>query len=172
MDVTRFRRTLVAVLVAGAVTAASTGAAVGDERGRSDFAVGSGVNQIGHVSFAAHGGPTPFEPVRGHFTAKGALAAIGEAEVGEFHFEGPVTCLTVVGKTAGLYYPLKNSNPPEFEGQGIFITLKDNGNPTSGVPDEIGFVGPVPAPQEPLACPPGPTPVAFRSGNITIHDAP
>ena len=170
MDGKRFGRALLASLVTGAAISAPSAATPAE--GPSDSAVGSVKNQVGHISFAAHGGPTPFEPVRGHFTAKGALVSLGGTEAGAFHFEGPVTCLTVVGNRAGLYYPLKSSDPPQYEGQGIFITLQDNGNPRSGVPDQVGFVGPVPAPQNPLACPPGPTPLAATSGNITIRDVP
>ena len=139
-----------------------------------DSAVGSGLNRIGRVSFAAHGGPSPFEPVTGHFTAKGQLAELGGTAVGPFHFEGPVTCLTVSGNKAGLFYPLKNADPPEFEGQDIFITLEDNGNPASGdPPDRGGFLGPVPAPENPVLCPPGLVePLDVLKGNITIRDAP
>jgi hypothetical protein len=162
----RIGRTLIGVLAAGGALSAPAGAAP------SDSAVGSGINPVGHVSFAAHGGPTPFAPVRGHFTAKGDIVPLGVDDVGDFHFEGPVTCLTVVGNRAGLYYPLKSADPPEFQGYGIFITLTDNGNPSSGVPDQIGFTTPVPAPHDPLVCPPGPTPLELTRGNITIRDVP
>ena len=161
---------LAAALSAPGYAGASHAGAGGGPR---DFAVGTGQNQIGHVSFAAHGGPSPFEPVTGHFTAKGALVQLGLAEAGAFHFEGPVTCLTVVGNRAGLFYPLKNAKPPTYEGQGIFIFLEDNGRSQGGTsPDRIGVVGPLPIPPEPLVCPPGPTPLEVMRGNLTVHDAP
>ena len=161
--------------IAAATCAALTtmcATAAGLAEAGEDYAVGSGLNPIGRVSFAAHGGPSPLEPVRGHFTAKGSLAELGGTEVGPFHFLGPVTCLTVVGNRAGLFYPLERSDPPEFEGQGVFIFLEDNGNPASGTPDRGGFLGPVPAPHDPSACPPGPTPLAVEHGNVKVHDSP
>ena len=151
--------------------AAGTGGA-GLAVAAEDYAVGTGQNQIARVSFAAHGGPSPLEPARGHFMAKGSLVDLGSIEAGPFHFLGPVTCLTVVGNRAGLYYPLEKSDPPEFEGQGVFIFLEDNGEPGTGAPDRVGFVGPVPAPSDPVVCPPGPTPLEFRHGNVTVRDRP
>ena len=153
--------------------AAASASHAGSGAGGRDFAVGTGANQIGRVSFAAHGGPSPFEPVTGHFTAKGQLAELPDAtEVGAFRFEGPVTCLTVVGNRAGLFYPIKNAEPDTFEGHGVFIFLEDNGHPGRGAtPDRIGFVGPVPLPVNPVACPPGPTPFALEQGNVIVHDA-
>ena len=163
-----------AAAAAGLLSAVAAGNAWAVAERSGDFAVGTGENQIGRVSFAAHGGPSPFQPVRGHFTAKGQLAELDSTQVGEFRFEGPVTCLTVVGNQAGLFYPIKNADPPIFEGQGVFIFLEDNGNPSRGAsPDRIGFVGPVPVPPDPLFCPPLPTRVAeLRHGNVTIRDAP
>jgi hypothetical protein len=60
--------------------------------GARDFAVGTGTNEIGRVSFAAHGGPSPGEPVTGHFHAKGVFPGMGE-----FNIDGPVSCLHVLG---------------------------------------------------------------------------
>lgn len=164
---------MIRVTARASVLAVALAAIVAPQAQARDFAVGTGENEIGRVSFAAHGGPSPLLPVTGHFTAKGQLAEIGGAQVGEFKFLGPVTCLTVSGKRAGLYYPIENAEPPTAEGSGVFIFLEDNGNPgRSGTPDRIGFVGPVPAPENPLLCPPGPTPVALTHGNITVGDAP
>ena len=166
------RVTKIAASTCVALSAAAGTAGASPGGGAEDYAVGTGQNQIARVSFAAHGGPSPLQPARGHFMAKGTLAELGETEVGPFHFLGPVTCLTVVGNRAGLYYPLEKSDPPEFEGQGVFIFLEDNGNPGTGSPDRIGFVGPVPAPHDPVVCPPGPTPLEFRHGNVEVRDRP
>ncbi len=146
----------------------------GSGGGGRDFAVGTGANPIGRVSFAAHEGPSPFRPVTGHFTARGQLATLPDStEVGAFRFEGPVTCLTVEGKRAGLFYPIKNAEPEAAEGQGVFIFVEDNGHPAGDAgPDRIGFAGPVPVPANPVACPPGATPLALEHGNVTVHDAP
>ena len=162
-----------AILAATATTAlcAAPVAAAAVPAGE-DYAVGTGQNQIARVSFAAHGGPSPLEPVRGHFAAKGSLAQLGSMEVGAFHFLRPVTCLTVVGNRAGLFYPLEKADPPSVQGQGIFIFLEDNGEPGRGAADRIGFVGPVPAPHDPALCPPGPTPLALEHGNVNVHDSP
>lgn len=144
--------------------------------GGRDFAVGTGLNQVGRVSFAAHGGRSPFAPitgpVTGHFTAKGMLAELGSMPIGAFRFAGPVTCLTVTGNRAGLFYPIDNAEPAAFEGQGVFITIEDNGSPANGgEPDRIGFIGPVPAPRNPLLCPPSAAPLDLESGNVTVHEA-
>src|ERR671914_177985 len=106
-------------LAAGASASHQTGAGQGSPR---DFAVGSGMSEIGRVSFAAHGGPSPLEPVAGHFHAKGEFPGTGE-----FNLQGPVTCLMVAGNEAGLFYPVRDPDPNEPHG--VFIFLRDNGNP-------------------------------------------
>jgi hypothetical protein len=138
-----------------------------------DSAVGTGENQIGRVSFAAHALPGVPTSASGHFTAKGQLAELpGVTEVGPFHFEGPVTCLQVAGNRAGLIYPLKNADPENFEGSWIYISLEDNGNPASGDPaDKIGFAGPVPGPP-PSVCLPTAATADITHGNFTIREAP
>jgi hypothetical protein len=159
-----------AMALAPASASAGQGGSGGSDR---DSAVGTGENAIGRVSFAAHAGRSPLDPVTGHFTARGELAELGSTEVGAFRFEGPVTCLTVSGNRAGLFYPIKNATPAVFEGQGVFVFLEDNGNPEGGGdPDRIGFVGPVPVPADPVLCPPAATPFPLREGNVTVHDAP
>src|ERR671915_1863758 len=80
-------------LTAGASGSHQTGAGQGSPR---DFAVGTGVNEIGRVSFAAHGGPSPLEPVTGNFHAKGVFPGTGE-----FNLQGPVNCLFVIGNPLG-----------------------------------------------------------------------
>jgi hypothetical protein len=138
-----------------------------------DSAVGTGENLIGRISFSAEGGPSPIEPVSGHFTASGQLADLpGGNDVGEFHFEGPVTCLVVVGNRAGLFYPLEQATPEAFEGSGVFIFLEDNGDQAQGdPPDRVGFVGPVPVQGAP-PCTLGPATAELEHGDITIRDAP
>lgn len=167
------RTAIMTLLLVLAVPTAALATHSESRAGGHDFAVGTGLNEIGRVSFAAHGGPSPLAPVTGHFTAKGSLAELGSMEAGAFRFLGPVTCLTVVGNRAGLFYPIENAEPSAFEGQGVFISLEDNGNPgNGGEPDRIGFVGPVPVPRDPLVCPPGPAPLGLEKGNVTVHDAP
>jgi hypothetical protein len=150
-------------LIAGASASHQPG---GGQESSRDFAVGTGLNEIGRVSFAAHGGPSPIEPVTGHFHAKGEFPGTGE-----FDLQGPVTCLMVAGNEAGLFYPVRDPDPNEPHG--VFIFLRDNGNPTGGdQPDEIGFVpiaGPITVPP---ACPPVPPATLFDldRGNVTIHD--
>jgi hypothetical protein len=136
-----------------------------------DSAVGTGENRIGRVSFGAQAIPGLPTSASGHFTAKGQLFELLGTEVGPFHFEGPVTCLQVNDNKAGLIYPLKNADPEEFEGDWIYISLEDNGNPASGdPPDRIGFAGPAPGPPPPV-CPPTATTADITSGNFTIRDA-
>jgi hypothetical protein len=82
------------VVPAGALASHNEGGGQGSSR---DFAVGTGENEIGRVSFAAHGGPSLLGgPVTGHFHAKGATP------LGPFNIDGPVTCLNVIGREAGL----------------------------------------------------------------------
>lgn len=170
------RRVTSIATVALALSLAAAGTALashnGDRGGPQDFAVGTGSSGESRVSFAAHGGPSPSEPVSGHFTAKGSLLEVGGMDIGAFMFEGPVTCLQVTGNRAGLFYPIRNADPKAFEGSGVFITVEDNGNPSGDTPDRLGFVGPVPLPADPISCPPGPTPMDLDEGNITVHDAP
>lgn len=165
----RIAMTVVALLAwlvvpAGALASHNEGGGQGSSR---DFAVGTGQNEIGRVSFAAHGGPSPIEPVTGHFHARGATP------LGPFNIDGPVTCLTVSGREAGLFYPVRNPEPPA-EPDGVFVFLRDNGNPSNGDPaDQIGFLpiaGPI---TEPPACPAVPRSEVFEieHGNFTIHDA-
>jgi hypothetical protein len=151
-------------LPAGGLASHTDGPGQGSPR---DFVVGTGVNEIGRVSFAGHGGPSPLEPVTGHFHAKGATP------LGPFNIEGPITCLTVFMNEAGLFYPVRDPERPA-EPDGVFVFLRDNGNPASGdPPDQIGFIptpGPIPIP---LGCPPVPPLEIFEleHGNVTIHDA-
>ena len=64
-------------------------------------------------------------------------------------------------------------DPDPNEPHGVFIFLRDNGNPAGGdQPDQIGFVpilGPI---TDPPACPPVPPATLFEldRGNVTIHD--
>jgi hypothetical protein len=153
-----------------ALLAFAGGASASHQEGQGsprDFAVGTGMNQIGRVSFAAHGGPPP-EPVTGHFHAKGEFPPGNE-----FNIEGPVTCLTVTGRDAGLFYPVRNPDRPG-EPDGVFIFLRDNGNTAQGDPrDEIGFLLAPPEliPVQP-ACPflPLVPRMPIDRGNFTIHD--
>lgn len=155
------------VVPAGAMASHSDGGGQGSSR---DFAVGTGQNEIGRVSFAAHGGPSPLEPVTSHFHAKGVFPVTGE-----FNIDGPVTCLTVFDNEAGLFYPVRDPEPTS-EPNGVFVWLRDNGNPASGdPPDQIGFAptfGPI---SEPPLCPVAP-PLSgiaeIEHGNFTIHDGP
>lgn len=162
----RPRHALAAAIAVLSLLAPAAASADGSE----PFAVGSGVSGGMHIAFAAHGGPTPLQPVSGHFEAFGDVLPLSGTNPTAFHFGGPVTCLTVVGNRAGLFYPLAQATPSAFQGMGVFISLTDNGNPSHGnPPDQIGFVGPVPIPAT-LTCPPGPTPMNLDHGNITIHD--
>jgi hypothetical protein len=155
------------VVPAGALASHNEG---GGQDSSRDFAVGTGQNEIGRVSFAANGGPSLLgEPVTGHFHARGATP------LGPFNIEGPVTCLNVFGSEAGLFYPVRDPELPS-EPSGVFIFLRDNGNPANGDPaDQIGFV-PIPfgeeLPEFPT-CPPLPPAELFEieHGNFTIHDA-
>ncbi len=154
----------VAVPLAMSTTALASHGGGGD--GGRDFAVGSGANEIGRVSFAAHGGPSPSEPVTGHFHARGELPGTGE-----FDLEGPVTCLTVVGNEAGLFYPVRDPDP--LEPEGVFIFLRDNGEPgKADEPDQIGFIPT--SIRETAVCPPVPPAelIEFERGNVTVHDSP
>jgi hypothetical protein len=158
--------TLVATLVpaAGASATHEEGPGQGSPR---DFAIGTGLGSIGRVSFAAHGGPVA-DPVTGFFHAKGEVI---EGLFGEFDLQGPVTCLHVIGKTAGLFYPVRDPDPTEPNG--VFVYFADNGNGEAGdTPDGISFA-PLEVGEEipdPLTCAPLPAPFDLARGNITIHD--
>ena len=115
----------------------------------------------------------------GHETAKGDLDGAGPLP--PFFFEGPVTCLTVVGNHASFFYEFKHAEPSVLEGGGIQVYVEDNGTPVTGQPvDGTSFDPPIPGPgpgmpplEGPTVCPPpritGYTPI--ESGNLIVHDA-
>ena len=80
---------------------------------------------------------------------------------------GPVTCLTVVGNTASLIYPITASAPvtvfaPDTMAIQITVTKGDNGQP-----NRIGYGLPMPTTSF-RGCAPGPTPLLF-DGTIDIR---
>ncbi len=159
-----------AVALAVLITTATAGA-----DGSGPFAVGAGVSGGMHFAFAAHGGASPLEPVSGHFEAFGNALPLsgGGKNPTAFHFAGPVTCLTVTGNHATLFYPIEHATPSTFQGKGVLIYLTDNGNPGPGnEPDQIGFTL-TPTSTTPPSCPILPLATSnLDHGNITIHDGP
>ena|SRR5215211_5032587 len=164
--------------IAGASHASGAG-------GPQDFAVGGGTfgnpsTGVQHVDFAASGGPSPSEPVTGHFRAGGAFDPLG---ITEFQQEGPVTCLVVQGHEARLVYPIKHATPPTNEDAEVLIFIRDNGPPPeNGQPrDQLGFVllpdestdEDPPSEQDSECIPPVNLALSeVQEGNFTVHDAP
>jgi hypothetical protein len=85
-----------------------------------------------------------------------------------------VTCLNVIGREAGLFYPVRDPEPPA-EPSGGFVFPRDNGNPANGDPaDQIGFVPlPVGGKYQGSDLPARASGAGLRdpTGNLTIHDA-
>jgi predicted lipoprotein with Yx(FWY)xxD motif len=79
----------------------------------------------------------PADAATGSFT--GTLS-LGSAKVGDFM--GPVTCLDVEGNSAGLFYPVKSSDPSAFAAVpfGVLVTVTRT---SAGAPEGVTFV-PVP----------------------------
>ena len=116
----------------------------------------------------------------GQVRAKGDLD--GDAgPLSPFAFEGPVTCLTVIGNHASIFYEFEHAEPAEFEGGGIQIFIEDNGNPVNGRSvDGSSFLAPIPGPPPggppfhgPGVCPPPPAGGYMQAdtGNFIVHDA-
>jgi hypothetical protein len=121
------------------------------------------------------------EDPTGHEVAKGDLdGPLGPLE--PFMFEGPVTCLTVVGNHASFFYEFKHAEPQHFEGGGIQVYVEDNGPPANGQSvDGFSFDPPIPGPgpglppiEGPTVCPPPPLAgyLQMASGNLIVRDAP
>lgn len=116
----------------------------------------------------------------GHEVAKGDLDGPGPLE--PFMFEGPVTCLTVVGNHASFFYEFKHAEPPQYEGGGIQVYVEDKGPPVNGQSvDGFSFDPPIPGPgaglppiEGPTVCPPPPLAgyLHMASGNLIVRDAP
>ena len=135
-----------------------------------DFAgVAQAVAQISQT------GPAPTGQVR----AKGDLD--GPGPLPPFALEGPVTCLTVIGNHASIFYDFKHAEPSFLEGGGIQIFIEDNGPPVNGhAVDGMAFLPPIPGPpagappfQGPSVCPPPPVTgyQPIDTGNFIVHDA-
>ena len=62
-------RTMAVIATTAATALGAAPVAGAAAPGGEDYAVGTWQNQIARVSFAAHGGPSPLPPVRGHFAA-------------------------------------------------------------------------------------------------------
>jgi len=176
--------TVLAVLAPAGVSSATHQQNEGSPR---DFAVGAGTSGDTRVAFGAHGGPTPAlgggDPVTGHFRSGGSVLELPDGtDVGEFQFEGPVTCLNVQRNKAFLIYPIKQGRPEFMESMEIFISVQDNGKPgeDGGLKDKIGFTilpdstpdDDSPSEQDVGCLPPNPgVPSELEKGDITVHDA-
>jgi hypothetical protein len=123
--------------------------------------------------------PQTREGVRGYEVARGDLD--GDGPLPPFMFQGPVTCLAVVGNRASFFYEFKHAEPAFFEGGGVQVYAEDNGPPRNGQSvDGSAFDAPIPGPgaglpplEGPTVCPP-PRITGYdqlESGNLIVHDA-
>jgi len=113
------------MLVSAAVAlAVLTTTATADAGSAGPFAVGAGVSGGMHFAFAAHGGPSPLEPVAATSRRSATCCRFpgGGKNPTTFHFVGPVTCLTVKGNHATLFYPIEHATPSTFQGKGSSST--------------------------------------------------
>ena len=58
-----------------------------------------------------------------------------------FSADGPVTCLTVIGRDAWIGGVIRKSNDPTVEGLGAWWHVTDNGEGTNDPPDVTTFLG-------------------------------
>ena len=140
-----------------------------------DFARGTGSTQLG---FQPLGSPDlTIVDVKIHENA--TSGPMGEDPQGRFYFRaetsdgevvdvmGEVTCLNVVGNRAGIGGMITKANPVLGGGNGVLITVEDNGEPGTGL-DEVGVI-PTQTPPTVL-CPPNVT-APVTQGNYVVHDA-
>jgi predicted lipoprotein with Yx(FWY)xxD motif len=103
----------------------------------------------------------PATAATGSFT--GTLS-LGKSTAGEFM--GPVTCLDVVGNSAGLFYPVKKSSPALVAAipLGVLVTVTRT---STGQPLGVTFV-PVPETHVKSCAPMTPTVFPITSGTLTF----
>ena len=102
----------------------------------------------------------PAGSATGDFTAHGALGSLPL-----FTLRGPVTCLDVRGNRAGLFYPIRSSDPAVFAklGSGVFVYFQVS---ASGKPQLLGFL-PVPR-SSTTSCAPGLALFAVTAGTVVL----
>ena len=150
---------VVGVVFAGAALSPAVAAAP-----PKDLVTGGGITALGtHMGFVAQSEADSTDP-RGHVTLKNHEA--------ETERKGVVVCLRVDGNRAVIGIELRNSNQYPSPEPYREILVQDNGNPSSGVPDQVkqlsvGFTQPDCSTQGSFA--PGDFPI--RNGNIVVRDA-
>ena len=125
-----------------------------------DFVTGGGISAVEtRFGFTAHSSPTGANP-RGHATFTNAGT----------QRKGAVTCLNVVGNAATFGIEDRNE-----QGERVFrlFFVRDNGEPSGGVPDELREVTGLAGSPVPLPCPDpsGLNGLPLQAGNIQVYDA-
>ena len=90
-----------------------------------------------------------------------------------FTANGPVSCLTAIGKDAWIGGVIRDSNDPSYDGLGAWWHVTDNGEGANAPPDITTFMG-VGSPADTQAfCDTHPAyrhPFAIDRGNIQVRD--
>jgi hypothetical protein len=145
--------------VAGAALAPTVAAAP-----PKDLVTGGGITSVGtHMGFVAHSDANGANP-GGHVTLKNHPL--------ETERKGVVVCLRVEGNRAVIGIELRNSNQyPSSDPFRTFV-VEDNGNPSTGVPDQIREIS-TGAVRPDCSDPAEVIPPTFqlRNGNIVVRNA-
>ena len=89
-----------------------------------------------------------------------------------FSADGPVTCLTVIGRDAWIGGVIRKSNDPSVEGLGAWWHVTDNGEGPNDPPDITTFLGVGSLAATQAFCdnhPPYRFPFAIQGGNISVR---
>jgi hypothetical protein len=89
-----------------------------------------------------------------------------------FSANGPVTCLTVIGRDAWIGGVIRSSNDPTLEGLGAWWHVTDNGEGANDPPDVTTFLGVGSLAATQAFCadhPPYRFPFAIQGGNIQVR---
>jgi hypothetical protein len=170
-------RLILTLAVAAAVMAAvvgGTAAAPGNGQGpKEDLVAGTGQSTFqsffGPLAFFlhvdAHSGPAGEDP-RGHFILR---RSGGAPSLPQLDIHGDITCLNVVGNTAGMNGVITKSETPSLPpGTQLYISIVDNGEGNKNPPDTFGLNTAIPL----FACPPGSpaTVQPVEQGNYVVKD--
>jgi hypothetical protein len=157
----RYVHALLAAAI-GVVAAAALGfPAAAGASSPAESATGNFYSGPFHIVFSAQRpAGAPASAASGSFTGQ---LTLGPIVVG--YFQGPVTCLDVVGNRVGLFYPITSSSPPlaNVLVRGVFVTAQVS---ASGRAKAVTFIPMLSARVN--SCAPAAALLPITSGSLTL----